>query len=80
MSNLILVQDSLSGVAEWVKELLTRPQVREDKMSHWQLILLQSKANGCRGNDKDLPQTNWHWPKKTWFQERLRDHGKDLRQ
>ena len=80
MSNLILVQDSLCGVAERVKELFARPHIREPKISDWQLILLQSKANGCLCSDKDLPQTNWNWPKNTWFQERLIHHGKDLRQ
>jgi hypothetical protein len=79
MSNLILVQDSLSGVATRIKKLLTRPHVRDAKISDWQLILLQSKANGCLCSDKDLPQTNWNWPKNTWFQEQLSHHGKDLR-
>ena len=39
--------------------------------SYWQLIFLQSKANGCLYSDEDLPDTNWHWPKNTWLQERL---------
>ena len=75
MSNLILVQESLSGVAERVREFLTRPHIREDKMPNWQLILLQSKANGCLCVDADLPQTNWNWPRNTWFQVRLSHHG-----
>jgi hypothetical protein len=66
----ILVQNSLSGVAERLKELLTRARGREDKMSDWQLIILQSKANGCLFRHEDLPQKNWEWPKNTWFQER----------
>lgn len=76
----ILLENSLSAVAERVKELLTRTRVREDKLSDWQLLLLQSKANGCSRRDEDLPQKNWQWPKNTWFQERLIHHGKELRQ
>ncbi len=74
----VLAQDFLSGVAELVKALLTRPYVHEDKMSCWQIILLQSGANGCSYHGKDLPQINWEWPKKTWFQERLSHNLKDL--
>jgi hypothetical protein len=72
----ILLENSLSAVAERVKEFLTRARVREDKLSDWQLLLLQSKANGCSRRDEDLPQKNWQWPKNTWFQERLSHHGK----
>jgi hypothetical protein len=39
-----LVQDFLSGVAELVKEGLARAHVHQDKVSCWQLILLQSKV------------------------------------
>ena len=42
-------------------------------MSSWQLIFAQSKVNDARyDGDRLLPQ-NWHWPKETWFQMRLRD-------
>ena len=38
----------------------------------WQLIFLQSKANrGVYDGDR-LPAQNWDWPRKTWFQNRLR--------
>ncbi|HEX9143896.1 MAG TPA: hypothetical protein VGA09_06460 [Candidatus Binatia bacterium] len=47
-------------------------------MSDWQLILLQSKANGGFHQDEDLPEQNWGWPKNTWFQERLSHHLEDL--
>jgi hypothetical protein len=75
----ILVQNSLSGVAERVKELLARARGREDKMSDWQLILLQSKANGCLFRQEDLPQKNWQWPKNTWFQERAESSSQSSR-
>lgn len=73
-----LAHDSLSGVTQRLKELLTRPHVHEYKMSDWQLILLQSKANGCSYHDEDLPQIKWEWPKNTWFQERLSHYLEDL--
>lgn len=72
----ILLENSLSVVAERAKEFLIRARVREDKLSDWQLILLQSKANGCSCRHEDLPQKNWQWPKNTWFQERFRHHVK----
>lgn len=73
-----LSRDSSRAVADLVKGLFTRGHVREDKLSYWQTILLQSKANGCLYRGEDLPQTNWEWPKKTWFQERLGRHLKNL--
>ncbi|MGH7775458.1 MAG: hypothetical protein ACREQA_24795 [Candidatus Binatia bacterium] len=72
-----LTQDSLSVVAERLKGLLTRDQLHEERMSYWQLILLQSKANGCFYHGKDLPHNIWEWPKNTWFQKRTH-HLKDL--
>ena len=41
-------------------------------MSYWQLIFTQSKANGCLYKEDKLPDHPWHWPQKTWFQQRLR--------
>jgi len=61
---------SLSGVAERMKRLLATDHVHENKLSYWQLIFIQSKANGCSHYGEDLPQVNWEWPKNTWFQER----------
>jgi hypothetical protein len=72
-----LARDSLSGVAELVKGLITRDHVHEDKLSYWQLVFLQSKANGCLYHGEDLPQSNWEWPKNTWFQEQLSRHLTD---
>ena len=69
-----LAQDSLSGVAALVKRVLTRTRVygdEEDKISYWQLISLQSKANGCTYHGEDLPHRKWRWPSGTWFQEQL---------
>jgi hypothetical protein len=73
-----LAQDCLSSVAALVKELLTGDHVHEDKMSYWQLILAQSKANGCSYHGEDLPQINWKWPTNTWFQERQSQRLKAL--
>lgn len=72
------IQNSWNGVSELLKKLLTRTRHHEDKMSDWQLILLQSKANGGFHQDEDLPEQNWGWPKNTWFQERLSHHLEDL--
>ena len=69
-----LPRHSLGSVPNLVKGLLTRDHVHKDKLSYWQIILLQSKANGCMYRGQDLPQTNWEWPKNTWFQERLSHH------
>lgn len=73
-----LAQLSLSGVKDLMKEILTKPQVHEDKMSDWQSILSQSKANGGYYHGEELPQANWEWPKNTWFQDRLSHHLKVL--
>ena len=73
-----LPRESLSGVAELVKGLLTTDHVHEHKLSYWQLVFLQSKANGCLYHGEDLPQINWQWPKNTWFQEQLSHHLKKL--
>lgn len=43
----------------------------EVKLNDWQLIFLQSRANGCFYNVETLPHANWQWPKNTWFQARL---------
>jgi hypothetical protein len=66
-------RDSLSGVAVMVKDVLTRNHLYadEDKISYWQLIFLQSKANGCSYRGENLPHMKWRWPKGTWFQEQL---------
>jgi hypothetical protein len=70
----LLAQDSLSGIAEMVKEVFTRTRVdgaERDKLSYWQLIFLQSKANGCSYRGESLPHAQWRWPRDTWFQEQL---------
>jgi len=74
----VLAQHSLSGVKDLMKEILTKPHVDEDKMSCWQSIFLQSKANGCSYRGEDLPHTKWQWPRDTWFQEQLSHHLKAL--
>ncbi len=71
-----LPKESLNGIADRVKELLTRDHAREDKLSYWQIIFLQSKANGGLYRGEDLSQSHWEWPKNTWLQERLSHHLK----
>jgi len=73
-----LAQHSLSGVKDLMKEILTKPHVDEDKMSYWQSIFSQSKANGCSYRGEDLPHMKWQWPRGTWFQEQLSHHPKAL--
>ena len=74
-------RDSLSGVEALIKEVFTKTRVygdEEDKISDWQFIFLQSKANGCSYRGEDLPHMKWQWPRDTWFQEQLSHHLKDL--
>ena len=42
------------------------------KLTDWQLIFLQSKANGAAYNGDALERHKWEWPKETYFQRRLR--------
>jgi hypothetical protein len=72
----ILPRDFSIGLAALLKGVLTRDHVHEDKLSYWQQVFLQSKSNGCLYRGEDLPQINWAWPKKTWFQEKLGRHLK----
>ena len=46
----------------------------QNKPSYWQLVFLQSKANGAAYTREELPRTNWDWPKDTYLQRRLRHH------
>lgn len=74
-------RDSSSGVAVLVKDIFTGTRSHgneKDKISYWQLVFLQSKANGCSYRDEDLPSMKWQWPRDTWFQEKLSRHLKDL--
>ena len=73
-----LAQHSLSGVKDLIKEILTKPYVDEDKMSYWQSIFSQSKANGCSYRGEDLPHMKWQWPTNTWFREQLSHNLKAL--
>lgn len=66
------LEDSLSQFAKLLKELATKAEVREDTASYWQLVFLQSKANGCSYRGENLPDSKWQWPKDTWFQEQRR--------
>jgi hypothetical protein len=78
---LLLIGFLANGVAALVKEVFTNARVcgdEEDKISYWQLIFLESKANGCSYRDKDLPHIKWQWPRDTWFQDQLSHHLKAL--
>ncbi len=66
-----LPPDSLGAAADSVKGFLARDHAHEDKLTCWQIIFLQSKANGCLYRGEYLPLSNWAWPKNTWFQARL---------
>ena len=53
-----LAQDSLSGVAALVREFFTRTRVdrdKENRISYWQLIFLQSKANNAPAATRIFP-------------------------
>jgi hypothetical protein len=47
---------------------------------NWQVIFELSKVNGGLYFGDALPSQNWKWPKKTWFQGRLRDLRKKEKQ
>jgi hypothetical protein len=71
-------EDCLGVVSERLSALRTSDdQADVKKVSYWQLILLQSKANGCFYGSKDLPHNIWAWPKRTWFQKRLTHYLKE---
>jgi hypothetical protein len=71
-----LARDFINGLAELVKRLLTKIRLHENRANCWQLVLLQSEANGRFQYRDDLPYYVWAWPKNTWFQERLSRHLK----
>jgi hypothetical protein len=64
-------QDPLPAADHRSKDILGQIADDEAKLSHWQFIFLQSRANGCFYNVEELPHTKWQWPKNTWFQDRL---------
>ena len=39
--------------------------------SYWQLIFLQSKANGAAYRGDLLERHSWRWPRNTYLQRRL---------
>ena len=41
-------------------------------MNSWELIFRQSRVNSDNYDGDQLPAQNWHWPRDTWFQTRLR--------
>ena len=69
-----VTHDSLSRVAARVNDVSSRirgDSAKEEKVSYWQFIFLQSKVNGCSYRGEALPHAKWRWPKDTWFQEQL---------
>ena len=44
-----------------------------ERPSFWQLVFAQSKVNGARYVEDELPSQNWNWPKETYLQQRIRD-------
>jgi hypothetical protein len=69
----------LCGAKSRWKHFTAKTADDEVRLSCWQLIFSQSKANGCFYDGEDLPHANWQWPKKTWFQDRLVQELKDPR-
>jgi hypothetical protein len=54
-------------------------------MNSWEWIFRQSRVNDGDYDEDRLPLQNWHWPRDTWFQDRLRylrstsgKHSKEL--
>ena len=60
------------------EEVLLDVKIDENKVSYWQAIFSQSKANGSAYRGEDLPHMKWQWPRDTWFQEQLSHHLKAL--
>ena len=48
-----------------------RTESSPGKLTDWQLIFLQSKANGAAYNGDALERHKWEWPKETYFQRRF---------
>jgi len=78
LPNGTVAQNSFSDVTELMKELFTGTLDRDKKISYWQVIFLQSKANGCFYSSEAFPQVRWRWPKNTWFQGRLSQKVRDI--
>lgn len=51
---------------------MTKQNHNGRKLSFWQLIFLQSKANGASYHGDTLRRHNWEWPQETYLQRRLR--------
>ena len=49
-----------------------------EKLSFWQTVFVQSKANGAHYKGEHLPGYKWDWPKDTYLQRRLRQIRWDL--
>lgn len=42
------------------------------RVSFWQMVFSQSRVNGAPYHGEQLPSSNWHWPKDTFLQRKLR--------
>lgn len=47
-------------------------QISLEKLSVWQQIFLQSKANGAPYYGDLLPGRDWNWPKDSYLKRRLK--------
>ncbi len=75
LPSMVLTEDDSAPAANHrSKGILETLAGDEGKLSDWQLVFLQSRANGCVYNVEDLPHANWQWPTNTWFQGRLSDY------
>ena len=69
-------ESSVTGFAVLFREVFTKEYIhggRRNRLSYWQVIFLQSKANGCNYREESLQPTKWQWPNHTWLQKRLND-------
>jgi hypothetical protein len=48
----------------------------EITMNVWEAVFSQSRVNNGYYDEQRLPQSQWDWPRKTWFQARL-DHVRE---
>ncbi len=56
-----------------------KPIEVQPKLTYWQRVFIQSKANGASYDGETLSGQVWSWPKNTYLQRRLqlRQNGID---
>ena len=50
-----------------------KPIEVQHKLTYWQRVFIQSKANGAPYIGESLPGNVWCWPKNTYLQRRLQN-------